>query len=356
MADGNSIHTERWIAGLFQQGGVEISLLSMNPNGVRASLRENSMLQEVRCIAPSRIATAGGNYSYLFNLFKIRKQVESINPDVIISIYLTSYGLVASLLKGRRSLVHVVIGSDIMVTPAKSWFYKLATQYSLKKADLIVSASNTCTAKISADYGISDRVLTQQYGVEDWVLNYPELEQKYLFSSNRAWIENSNISYVVKLVNELQAGNLALIGDGVLRDEIHQLANLNSAVMVLGQLAHVENIRVVAQSQFFFSLTTSDGASLSLMESMAVGCIPIVSNIAPNLEWVADGVNGFIIELDDFDWALNKLREIVATSLEALQAMRQKNREIIQERGGMKKNMARFMGALNSTQQQIGKS
>ena len=356
MADGNSIHTEKWIAGLSQQGGNDIYLLSMNPNGVRASLLGNSAIKEVICVAPSRIATSGGNYPYLFNLFKIRKQIKFINPDVIISIYLSSYGLVASLLKGQRSLVHVVIGSDIMVTPAKSWYYKLATKYALKKADLIVSASNTCTDKIFSDYHISDRVLTQQYSVEDWVLNHSEQAQKYVFSSNRAWIENSNISYVLKLFNELRVGNLALIGDGSLRDEICQLANSNSAVRVLGQLAHVENIRVVAQSQFFFSLTTSDGASLSLMEAMAVGCIPIVSNIAANREWVEDGVNGFIIELNDFDGALIKLRKIVATPLEMLLAMRQKNRDIIQERGGMTKNMARFMSVLSTTQQRFGKN
>ena len=87
-----------------------------------------------------------------------------------------------------------------------------------------------------------------------------------------------------------------------------------------------------------------------------MGCIPIVSNIAANREWVEDGVNGFIIELNDFDGALIKLRKIVATPLEMLLAMRQKNRDIIQERGGMTKNMARFMSVLSTTQQRFGKN
>ena len=57
--------------------------------------------------------------------------------------------------------------------------------------------------------------------------------------------------------------------------------------------------RWLLESGFYISMTESDGASLSLMEAMAVGAIPVVSDIEPNREWVKNGVNGVLVPLDD---------------------------------------------------------
>jgi glycosyltransferase involved in cell wall biosynthesis len=47
---------------------------------------------------------------------------------------------------------------------------------------------------------------------------------------------------------------------------------------------------------FFFSILTSDALSVSLLEAMAHGCIPIVSDLPDNREWVEDNKNGIILK------------------------------------------------------------
>src|SRR4029078_1981044 len=88
-------------------------------------------------------------------------------------------------------------------------------------------------------------------------------------------------------------------GGGPLDVEIRSLAAQDPRVVAIGTLPYPENIETVARSALYVSMTASDGASLSLMEAMAVGAIPVVSDIEPNHEWVEDGVNGVLVHLDE---------------------------------------------------------
>lgn len=345
MADGNSIHTEKWIQGLSLYQNFDIYLLTMNPAGVREAIGENPKVHGIYEVYASDVVREANNYWYLKNILKIRKIVKELKPDVISTIYLTSYGLIGSLFKGNAILNHFMIGSDIMVTPDRNFVYNALTKYSLSKGDLFVSSSRTMAKRLLELSSIpDDRLLTQQYGVSSQIIDYPQQEKEYDFVSNRAWFANSNIPFILEIISHLNASlRFALIGDkGPLEKEIKERFLQLPNVRHLGLLPYMENIKAVAQSKFYISLTSSDGASLSLMEAMAVGAVPIVSGIEPNLEWVEDGVNGFIIDLSDRDGAFKKFKEIADIPEAILEQMRVKNRSIINERGNFEKNMSRF--------------
>jgi glycosyltransferase involved in cell wall biosynthesis len=46
----------------------------------------------------------------------------------------------------------------------------------------------------------------------------------------------------------------------------------------------------------FVSVPESDGTSVSLLEAMAAGCLPILSDLPANREWVEDGRNGLLVD------------------------------------------------------------
>jgi glycosyltransferase involved in cell wall biosynthesis len=46
----------------------------------------------------------------------------------------------------------------------------------------------------------------------------------------------------------------------------------------------------------FASVPESDGTSVSLLEAMAAGCVPVLSDLPANREWVTDGRNGFLVD------------------------------------------------------------
>ncbi|MGA2490034.1 MAG: glycosyltransferase family 4 protein [Anaerolineales bacterium] len=57
--------------------------------------------------------------------------------------------------------------------------------------------------------------------------------------------------------------------------------------------------RLFQKSQIYVSPSIHDGTPNSLLETMALGCFPIVGNIESMREWVQTGVNGLLVDATD---------------------------------------------------------
>lgn len=354
MADGTSIHTEKWIKGLIMTGKFDVYFLTMTPGDIREGIVNNPDIAQVFGVPTATQdyhKQKGGNFHYFKGLIKTKKIIRDLNPDIINTIYLTSYGFLGALLKGKALLVHFLIGSDAMVTPFKNIFYRWLTKFALSRGDFFVVASQTMY-KVMLKLGAipKDKLLIQQYGIDDEIINYPQQRKEYDFVSNRIWVVNSNILMILEIFSKMNPlRNLVVVGDkGTMEREIKEKMRSLPNIQHFGILPYMKNIEALAKSKFFVSLTLSDGASLSLLEAMAVGAIPVLSDIEPNREWVSDGDNGFLIDLNDFPGAIRKFNYIASLPEEKLKIMREKNAEIIKRRGSLRKNMERFSSCVLS--------
>lgn len=186
--------------------------------------------------------------------------------------------------------------------------------------------------------------MVAQYGVMDSILELTSYSKDFDFVSNRSWTQNSNLLWILRCFSLMPGHKLALIGDGEQREVVLEMAAKNPNVYVMGRLDYDQNLEIVSRSKFFLSLTSSDGASLSLMEAMALGCVPIVSNIDPNREWVEDGVNGFLVDLESGDEGLlNVMKKAVTLDLSTYQGMVRRSRDIIRGKGLFSSNMRRIV-------------
>ena len=322
----------------------------MNSAGVRDGLREIPAVREICEYYAGPVNASGGNWRYLMNTPRVVRAVRRMKPDAIVAIYLSSYGLMGAIARRDAVLVHVLIGSDVMSTPGRSWVYDRLARWTLARGDLFVCASETLATRLSAIAGVpAEAILTQQYGLEDWVLGHPVLAKTYTFVSNRAWVPNSRIPLLLRTFGRLAApATLALVGGGSpLETEIRELAAADLRVIPVGR-AHPPSERGGGRTLgVYLSMTASDGASLSLMEAMAVGAIPVVSDIEPNCEWVEHGVNGALIPSDDELEATARIEALLARPEVELDEIRRRNREIIRERGSLTRNMSRFRERLS---------
>ncbi len=98
LADGASIHTQRWLEGLSDVGTLDLFLVSMNPAPVRPEIYKIRQVKQVHQIAPPKISESGNNFQYLFHLPAIWKVMREIKPNIISAVYLPSYGFVGALL------------------------------------------------------------------------------------------------------------------------------------------------------------------------------------------------------------------------------------------------------------------
>jgi glycosyltransferase involved in cell wall biosynthesis len=94
---------------------------------------------------------------------------------------------------------------------------------------------------------------------------------------------------------------LIVVGDGPLRENLVQLQKsleIKSNVIWLGRQPISEVGRWLREADFYVSFPETEGISSSLLEAMACGCYPVVTNLPGNREWISDQVNGTLVHLN----------------------------------------------------------
>lgn len=307
LADGNSVHTLKWIKELSKY--FDIYIISFNfirDDIIAIAGKQNSFY------LPSKVNISGGNINILCHTFKVARLIKQINPQYINAHYITSYGTIAVLAtmlcgySGR--LISSTWGTDVLVTPWKNKIYFYLTRLVLSKSDIVTSDSHYMTTKILGIYARAN-VMTFPFGIEEFPkIELGEKNQKYLFS-NRGLEANYNIDLAIRIFAKLyslgKAEKLYIAHDGTERENLQQLVKslkLTDVVEFLGFMPLDKQREYYKKCGFYISVPASDSTSVSLLEAMAYGCVPIVSNIPANTEWIANKENGLVIDsLDDVD-------------------------------------------------------
>ncbi len=328
LGDIGSIHIRRWIE-YFRDNGNKVYVISFNNyriEGVNVTyLGENI-----------NINSSGGNINYLKKIKEIKRMIKEINPDIINAHYVTSYGFIAALIKDRP-LVISTWGSDILVTPKKNFIYKLLTQYSLKKGDLITSDSNNMTKEIKKLTRNHSTVITRPMGIDpnQFNLEGTEKNREKILLSMRTLCDNSNIDIILKAFKKVldydKDIKLVITNSGEKENEVLQnikALGIEKSVEFLGFISHEQVIDLLKKSFIFISIPTSDSTSVTLLEAMACGTFPIVSDIPANNEWIVNNTNGLILE-DNSEEKLNRLIQCVLGNNELVKKARIENKNII---------------------------
>jgi glycosyltransferase involved in cell wall biosynthesis len=95
-----------------------------------------------------------------------------------------------------------------------------------------------------------------------------------------------------------------------------------------------------AKSKIWVSIPESDATSISLLEAMSLGCIPVVVDLPANREWIEHQKNGIIVQNID----ANFLEEALSLNMEAAAVI---NEQIIREKGTKEVNKALFVQIYN---------
>ena len=132
--------------------------------------------------------------------------------------------------------------------------------------------------------------------------------------------EQKRFSDIVKVVKKLFADDVDLVfhvvGDGesmpVVRQEL--AAEIAAGKVVLhGWLESDDVIDIVRGSEVFVLASAYEGFCIALVEAMANGCTPIVTDIkSGNKQLVEDGVNGFVVPIGDIDAFVGKIKVLAA--------------------------------------------
>ena len=257
-------------------------------------------------MVPSRILP---NFlKYPFSLRQVRRITGQIRPDLVNAHFVPSYGLVGALLN-IHPLVISTWGSDVLVSPQKSWLQKFRAQYVLKQADLVTTDARF-TEEAIYNLGVEiGKVVVSPMGVERNLLDHTEKKKRpYLtILSNRKLEPLYDITTFLKAIPGVIARakkevRFIILGEGSQKGMLISLAQklgIENHVEFKGAVSRETLLQYYQDSDIYISTSKSDSTSVSLLEAMNFGLIPIVTDIPGNREWIKDQKNGFIFPVSD---------------------------------------------------------
>ena len=117
-----------------------------------------------------------------------------------------------------------------------------------------------------------------------------------------------------------------------------KILGLNDNVQLLPGMPQDELWDFSLRSRVVVSPAIHDGTPNSVLESMALGCVPVVGDIETLREWITDGENGLLVDPNDPDAiAAGILRALEDDEL--LETAQRINMQLIAERADAAKVM-----------------
>lgn len=303
--DGESPHLLKWARALAARPA-RVELFLASSRGFTPAM-EALVPADRRFALRADVRFSGGNVGLLRGLPRLARWLRAVRPDWIHAHYLTSHGTLAwlatRLFGVRARLAGSAWGSDILVAPERSAALRWVTSRVLRACDVTTSDSAHMADRMRA-LGARD-VMTFPFGLDALPpapADGATPKDDALFFANRGLEPIYAPERVLAVFAALAAGwpeaRLVVANDGSLREALQARAaalGLADRVTFTGRLDTATQAGWYARARWYLSLPTSDSVSVSVIEAMAHGAVPLLSDLPANRELVRDGDNGLVL-------------------------------------------------------------
>ncbi len=321
LADINSAHTSKWALSLAAKG-FQISIFSLNKAKTNWFLG-NTNIEYLSDSIATEVASKkeAGKISYIKAVGPLKKVIKSFKPDIVHAHYASSYGLLGAL-SGFHPLITSVWGSDVYEFPKKSFLHKLLFKRNLKKADCVLSTSQSMTTEI-AKYTAS-KVEVTPFGIDIDV--FKPMKVKSLFNEGDIIVGTIKslepiygIQYLIEAFDILCHKHtdlplkLLIVGGGSQETNLKQLcamSGLKDKVIFTGPVDFKEVPAYHNMLDVYVALSESESFGVAVLEASACGKPVVVSNVSGLTEIVENGTTGIIVP--------RRNAKVAATAIEKL--------------------------------------
>lgn len=319
LSAASSIHTIRWANGLASRG-IEVHLISQHP-------LQDHLSNEVKLyLLPFK-----GSLGYYLNVFKVRKLLKKIQPDLVNAHYASGYGTTARL-ANYHPLLLSVWGDDVYGVPYQSFIHKRIVRKNLLAADRIASTSHCMarqTEKIEprvtniaiTPFGVdlsmfqslsplnlntnkivigTVKSMAYQYGIDTLIHSFSLLYKKLLKS-------HPDIAEHI---------TLRLVGGGEETNKLVELTrqlNIAEKVHFIGRVDYKNVPKELGKLDIYVALSRLDSESfgVAIIEAGAAYRPVVVSNVGGLPEVTIKNVTGLIVPKEDPQAAANAIEKLV---------------------------------------------
>jgi glycosyltransferase involved in cell wall biosynthesis len=340
IALGNFTHIGLYL-NYFKEAGHDVHFVELSPGPERTVAVHNVGLGR-------KYSASEGKWKYPLSMFRARRLIKELKPDIVHAHYATSAGLTA-LVCGFHPTVVTVHGSDLTIG-IKSRIWKPLLKRIFEFSDCINPVS-TDLQNMVLSLGINpDKIETLTPGIDTDKFSFVDKgdiarsEVLKLVCTRRLEpvFDHQTIIRALALLKKKQVSfQMTFVGDGTLYEELKQQvknAELNDSVNFTGRVDNDNLPEILGRHDVYLSASMWDGASLSLLEAMAAGLFPIVSDINANSAWIENNADGLLHRVGDADDLANKILQLRDRPELAAGAI-ENNRKRVVESGNRKTNM-----------------
>lgn len=350
LAPANSIHTTRWV-NYFAQKGYEIHLVSfthslkeLDPRVIVHLItsdetspdsktqmtpgREKSSRESIRLIG--RIldrAPVLARLMVLKKLFKVRRLIHEIKPDIVHAHYLTVYGLLG-VLSNYHPIYISIWGSDLWIESRGLMEY--ISRYVVRKADGIHCDGQNVFDELIKYEKNPDKIAIIHYGTDIEKFqpliqdkkNKPSLGCSDCIAviSIRALEPIYDIATLINAIPEVvknhPSARFFIAGKGSEEMNLKSLAEslgINGNVHFIGNIPNENLPSFFSESDIYVSTSLSDGGlAASTAEAMATELPVIITDFGDNSKWISDGINGYLIPLRSPETLAERIQYLIS--------------------------------------------
>jgi len=327
-------HTGRWVEW-FRGRGHDVQVWSLEPGPAGLGARA----------LPS--ASLPGALRYPLAAPALRKELAAFGPDVVDSHFVPNYGLLAAL-AGRHPLSVTAWGSDLLITAPSHALQRARARFVLERADLVLADAENLALAARRLGAPAERVHAVPWGISRARFGPRGPRTAGLLVGTRMHEPVYDVATLIRGVAPLFARHpqlrLELAGDGSLRQDLEELA---AQLLPAGRFAFLGRLDAdamaakLAAADVYLSASLSDSTSVSLLEAMASGALPVVSDLPGNREWVGEGEGAWLFAPGDAAGVGAALERAFGDPL-AAEAARARNAAVIAERGDEAVQMAKI--------------
>jgi glycosyltransferase involved in cell wall biosynthesis len=349
IVSSDSVHLRRFLLGL----------QNLNVNYYLITNKKPDFVEAAKCLIV--------NFSFfsIVSIIKMVIQFIRLRPDVIhihqanSVAFNTIMAKTISLIKSK--IILTTWGSDILILPNKNFLLNFIVKYNLASSDIITADAQHVLNEIKkvTDYKLENDFLRLiNFGVNIIPFDNDIISSKEnIILSVRLHKKLYNIDKIIMAFNEAMekrliptSYKLVIAAAGEESKTLKTIASSSkyaNNIKFIGMISFEQLVTYYKASKIMISIPSSDASSSSLLESILYGCIPVVSDLYANKEWINNGENGFLCPLKKDD-TLNLINAIEAAckigqDLKAMSNMYSHNYRIVQQRADYRVNMQKFV-------------
>ena len=317
---------------------------------------------EVRWLDPlSERPVLPGTSAWAVAAMHFRQVARSVSPDLIHAGPVQTGGFFAAL-AGFHPLLVMSWGSDVLSFPEESAIARRITEFSLRRADMVIADCEAVRVRVGELSGIPpDQILCLPWGVDLKTFRRRTstlgLRQRLGWHDCKIVVSARALETIHKPLILLDAlrrvltkrsdVRLLMLGDGNLKDVVQSFVekhNLSEKVHLAGRVQEHLIPEYFGESDLYVCATGCDGSSISLLQAMACGLPGVVVNGYGNREWIVHGENGWLYPADDSEALAQTVLHVLEDDL-TQRIAGQMNIQIIQARADWDKNFAQVLSA-----------